>query len=161
MFKLFFSPIGPIGRRDFWIGFVGLFIFVTLTNAVLRRLEPGWGPLITSFVFICLIFYLIGCVYGKRLVDSGRTRWPLTGAIALQIIFVIAVILMFGGAEFFAEFSKFDRKDDIDPAISEAITARYQDKMTANMGVIRGLMLVVPVAFTIWVGTRPTRPKKD
>ncbi len=158
--SLFLRFKGLIDRREFWIAFAGLAVFVTAYNVLLRRLGPE--TMTTFWVIITglpLIFYMIVCVYTKRLKDMGRTRWIFTGAIALQFLVIMALMLSFGGAEYFAEFSQYDRKEDIDPVAQQAIIDAYQAKQAANMHIIKPAMLIIPAALTLWLALSGSKSK--
>ncbi len=163
MFKLFLKTKGAIGRRDFWIGFIGLAILVMVYNTALRYLSTSAIDENNMIGFWLVIFglpllvFMIYCVFGKRLTDMGRTRWPFTGAIVLEILVIIVLMLAFGGADYFHEFSQYDRKTDIDPVRQQAIISTYQAQQAANMHIIRPAMLIVPLILTLWVGLTPSR----
>jgi len=150
--SLFLSNRGSINHQWFWGGFIGLALFVTAYNALLRFFGP---ESMTTFWIIVLglpvMFYMIICVYCKRLVDMGRTRWVFTGAIVLQILVIIGLMLAFGGAEYFSEFAQYDRKEDIDPVRQKEIIDAYQARQAANMHIIKPAMLIVPVLLTMWL----------
>lgn len=114
-----------------------------------------------ALFFPFLSLYMLYCVYGKRLHDTGRTVRPFFVMIILEIIAVIIVMLMFGGTEYVTEFSQFDRKEAIDPAVTQEIIQRYQAKIQANMPVIRPLLMGVPLLFTFWLGTVKSDPEAN
>ena len=153
MRNLFFSSAGRIARPQFLIGFVCVSVFVFAGNTLLRALGTSMTGFYIALFFPFLAIYMLYCVYGKRLHDMGYTVRPFIVMIILEIVAVLFVMLMFGGADYFAEFSQFERKEAIDPAVTQEIIARYQAKIQANMPIIRPLMLAVPLLFTFWVGT--------
>ncbi len=153
MMKLFLSAKGAISRNQYWIGVIGLAALVLVYNQLIRTLGPE--TMATFWIIVIglpLIFYMITCVYCKRLTDMGRTRWIFTGAIALQFLVIIALMLTFGGAEYFEGFAQYDRKSDIDPVVQQEIIRTYQDRQEANMHIIQPAMLIVPVLLTLWLG---------
>jgi len=160
MFRLFLKTKGLIDRREYWMGFAGLTIFIIIYNAALRAL--GIGNMISFWLItfcLPLMLYMIYCVYGKRLSDMGRSRWPFVGAVVLQILVIIALMLAFGGADYFYEFSQYDRKDDIDPIKQQAIIDTYQARQAANMHIIRPAMTIVPILLTLWLGIAPSKDR--
>lgn len=149
---LFFSPNGRIGRQPFWLGFLFVALFIFAGNNLLRALGHSMTGFYISLIFPFVSLYMLYCVYGKRLHDMGRSTGPFFVMIILECVAMIIVMLTFGGSEYFAEFSQFDRKEAIDPEITQEIISRYQAKIEANMGLIRPLLLGVPILFTAWVG---------
>lgn len=158
MLKLFLSVKGGINRREFQICVALLAAFVFGYNTLIRFLGPE--TMATFWLIIIglpLIFYIITCVYGKRLTDMGRTRWVFTGAIALQFLVIIALMLAFGGADYFAEFAQYNRKADIDPVKQQAIIDAYQQRQAASMHIIKPAMLIIPFLLTLWLGLAKSR----
>lgn len=152
MIKLFLSPAGRMGRRNFWIGVVGFVFFVGVMQFALRAMGPTLAQFFLSLIYIVLVFLILYSVYGKRLHDMGRSFWPLTGMITLTILVIMAVMLAFGGAEYFSEFAQYDRKEDIDPMEIERIKSAYQTRL-ANAGqVMEPLIYFLWAAFTLWLG---------
>lgn len=149
---LFFSPNGRISRQQFWLGFLVVALFIFAGNNLLRALGHSMTGFYISLFFPFLSLYMLYCVFGKRLHDMGRSTGPFFVMIILECVAMIIVMLTFGGSEYFAEFSQFDRKEAIDPAITQEIIGRYQAKIEANMGLIRPLLLGVPIVFTAWTG---------
>lgn len=154
MKTIFLSPTGRMGRKDFWIGFIGLAVFITAVNTYLANFPQLYVSFWIALVFPFLALYLIYCIYGKRLHDLGQSYWPLTGAIVLQIIVIIGVMMAFGGAEYFSDFSQYDRKAVIDESVREALITKYQAEISSNMHIIRPLLLVVPTVFTLFLGIK-------
>lgn len=152
MYTLFLSPNGRIGRRKFWIGFLGLSVFIFLVNSYLRAYPELYVSFWVALIFPFIAVHIIYSVFGKRLHDMGKSFWPLTAMIVLEIMVVIGIMLAFGGAEYFSEFSQYDRKAVIDVDVRDKLITDYQAQITANMGIIKPLMLIVPTLFTLWVG---------
>ena len=161
MFSLLLSSKGAIGRQDFWIGFGLIAILVFAYNSAIRYFGAGSLPTFWLIVIgLPLLFYIISCVYGKRLTGMGRSRWVFTGAIALQFLIILALMLSFGGAEYFSEFAQYDRKEDIDPERQKAIIEAYQARQAAGMHIIRPAMFIVPVLLTLWLAISPSKTSK-
>ncbi|WP_416879327.1 DUF805 domain-containing protein [Litorimonas sp.] len=152
MIKLFLSPAGRMGRRNFWIGVVGFVLFVALMQFILRTLGPTLAQFFLSLIYIVLVFLILYSVYGKRLHDIGRSFWPLTGMITLTILIVMGIMLAFGGAEYFTEFAQYDRKEDIDPTEIERIKSAYQARLSNAGKVMEPLIYFIWAAFTLWLG---------
>lgn len=158
MKNLFLSPTGRIGRKSFWIGFVGLAVFITAVNTYLANFPQLYVSFWIALVFPFFALYLIYCIYGKRLHDLGQSYWPLTGAIVLQIAVIIGVMMAFGGAEYFSEFSQYDRKAVIDEDVRETLITTYQAEISSNMHIIQPLLLVVPTVLTLILGLKTGQP---
>lgn len=154
MKNLFLFPTGRIGRKSFWIGFVGLAVFITAVNTYLANFPQLYVSFWIALVFPFFALYLIYCIYGKRLHDLGQSYWPLTGAIVLQIAVIIGVMMAFGGAEYFSEFSQYDRKAVIDEEVRETLITTYQAEISSNMHIIQPLLLVVPTVLTLILGLK-------
>ena len=160
MKNLLLTIRGGIGRQDFWIGFAAIAVIVFAYNTALRMNETGG---VVNFwlilIILPLILYMITCVYCKRLTDMGRTRWIFTGAIFFEFLVIIALMMMFGGEEYFDFYAQFDRNEDIDPVLVKEVNEAFQAKIQANMNVIGPAMLAIPVALTLWLAASPTRTK--
>ena len=83
---LFFSLNGRIGRGQFWVGMLCLFV-VSLVLSVLGLFILGDSPLLTLIVLLITLWPSI-CVAGKRFHDRDKSAWwylislvPLIGAI--------------------------------------------------------------------------------
>ncbi len=161
MIRLFFSPAGRSRRRDFWIGFVGFVVFVFaaqyLLNATVNTMTGFW----LFLIYIFLVFQILYAVYGKRLHDIGRSYWLLTAMLTLTLLLMIIVMLSFGGAEYFSEFSQYDRKEDIDPVVIQEITMAYQAKMASAEKVLKSLLYGIWGLFTIWLGLAKPDPSEN
>jgi len=152
LYKLLLSPAGRIGRKDFWIGMAGFAVLVGLFNFGLKQLGSSVWAFLISLPFPFLVLHMAYAVYGKRLHDMGRSFWPLTAMIVSLIGVAIIVMLSFGGSEYFAEFSQYERKEDIDPAVKAAIQERYQARLAEGNGMVSALMWAIIGGFTLWCG---------
>ncbi len=161
MYKLFLSPSGRIGPKPFWLVLGGFTILVIAFNVLLRQMGNSTLAFLISLPFPFIALHMVYCIYGKRLHDMGRGFWPITGMIALELLVIIGVMMAFGGAEYFDAFAQFDRKEDIDPAVTQAIIETYQAKLTANNHIIKPLFMAVPALFTLWVGLSKPEPKDN
>lgn len=161
MKKIFLSPTGRIGRRDFWIGFIGLCVFICITNLYLAKFPQLYVSFWVALVFPFLALFLIYSIYGQRLHDLGHSYWPLTMAIVVEVFVVIGVMMAFGGAEYFTEFSQYERKAVIDPEVRARLISTYQDEISRNMHVIRPLMWVVPIVITLFLGLKKGQVKEN
>ena len=152
MYKLLLSPAGRIGRQHFWIGMAVFAVLVVVFNWGLKQLGGSTWAFLISLPFPFLVLHMAYSLYGKRLHDMGRSFWPLTAMIVSLIVVAIIVMLSFGGSDYFAEFSQYERKEDIDPAVRAAIQERYQARLAQGNGTVRAVMLAIIGGFTLWCG---------
>lgn len=152
LLKLLLSPTGTLNRKDFWIGFVLLALFVWGMDSYLGAHTGTMLSFWISLIYVPLVVYIIYCIYGKRLRLMGHSLWPITGVVFLEICIMMGVMFAFGGADYFAAFAEYDRKAVIDESVRLQLITDYQAQISANLHIIRPLLLIVPVAFTLWVG---------
>lgn len=156
---LFFSPNGRIARPQYWLGFAALCVFVVSGNAALRTVGfqtmPGFY---LGMIFYSLALYMFYNLFAKRLHDMGRSVRPFFALIAAEVAAMIVIMLMFGGSEYFAEFSQYSREAEIDPEIANEITARYQANIAESMPFIRQLLMLLPALFVLWLGLSKSQP---
>lgn len=81
--RLLFSPEGRIGQRDFWIGFLLLFVFGLLIHAVVVVGSLLW--LLSTYCWVCL--------FAKRLHDMGRSGFAQVWIYVLDVLGVIALFV--------------------------------------------------------------------
>jgi len=152
MIKLFLSPKGRMGRRNFAIGIAGFIAFVVVMQFILSKIGTTIAGFFLSLIYIVLVFQILYSVYGKRLHDMGRSFWALTGMLTLTVLIMIAIMMAYGGAEYFTEFAQYDRKEDIDPAEIDRIKTAYQDRLSEGNNVLKLSLYGVWIAFTAWLG---------
>jgi len=152
MRSLLFSPAGRIDRRTFWKAFVILAVLVLGGNALLRAMPIGVLKFLFALVFPFVIIQMTYSIYGKRLHDFGRSLWPVTGLLFGMFCMAIVMMLIFGGADYFSEFSQYSRNEDIDPEVIKAIQERYQDRLKQGRLPLNLVMWVMIGIFTIWTG---------
>ena len=83
---LFLDSNGRIGRKDFWIGFLILFV----AGFVL-----GLIPVLGVLISIALIYPQV-CLYAKRLHDFGKSGWLAAVPYAAAAIFLVVTFLTVG-----------------------------------------------------------------
>ena len=151
-----FVPSGRTNRQTFWIW---LAVFAVLTVTFDWGLEQHdtssgfyfWGFLIWMTMLICGIFG----IYGKRLKDFGRSvGWIILAFTALFMILII-VMLAYGGAEYFTEYSQYERKAVIDDTVREELDAQFQDRLADSKLVTKLSTGALMIGFTLWVGLTP------
>jgi len=151
MIKLFLSPKGRMGRRDFCIGVIGFIVFVAVMQFILSKIGTTLPGFFLSLIYIVLVFQILYSVYGKRLHDIGRSFWALTGMLTLTVLIIIAIMMAFGGAEYFTEFAQYNRKEDIDPVEIERIKSAYQTRLSEGNNILKLSLYGIWLAFTAWL----------
>ena len=151
LYKLLLSPIGRIGKRDFLIGLAVFFVVTTIFNIGFKQLENPMARFWASLPFPFLVLHMTYCVYGKRLHDIGRSFWPVTAMIVTLIAVFITVMMVFGGAEYFASFAEYGRNNPVPPEIQQSLQAEYQAELAKGAGWLYGAMCGVIAAFSIWL----------
>ena len=127
--NLFLSANGRIGQKDFWIGFLILFV---------AGIVLGMIPLLGMIIGLALIYPNV-CVFSKRLHDFGKTGWLAAVPYAMfAVIMVVAMIA--GGAAMFGAAS------------GSAAGAGGAMAAMGTMGILFLLGFVAYVGFVLWVG---------
>lgn len=161
MKSLFLSFKGRIGRKSYIIALAALALFVVSGSTILRILENNMAGFYLSLIYLTLFFWMLYAIYGKRLHDVGRSLWALSGMIFLTILIAIAVMLIYGGADYFNEFAKYDRKEDIDPAKIEQLQTEYQTRLKEGNGILGGMLWGIWIVFSLALATLRSQPKDN
>ncbi len=161
MKRIFLTPSGRQNRRDFWIGYFGVSVFIWAVNSYLKSYPALELSFWVALVFPFLVLYMTYCVYGKRLHDMGRSYWPLTGLIVALVLLVIIVMLSYGGSEYFSEFAKYERKAVIDEAVRARLIETYQTELKKGNRVLYILSTGLILAFTLWCGLSRSDPASN
>jgi uncharacterized membrane protein YhaH (DUF805 family) len=133
--KLFFSAYGRIGRQEFWVGWVILWMVGLFTMLI---------PLINSIAWIPLLYCGV-CIRSKRLHDMGRTGWlqvvPVIACIVFWVIVFWAILGAVFGAALMGEASA--------PGIALGV-----------MGVVMAGLIawLIDIGFLIWIGVSDRDP---
>jgi uncharacterized membrane protein YhaH (DUF805 family) len=131
--RLFLSANGRIGRGEFWIGFLILFVLGIVVHFI-----PGLGQLLAI-----LLIYPWVCLYSKRLHDMGKSGWLQLIPFAVWIVAVILAVVMGGTAAIMAMAGSH--------AAAEAGALAG-----AGMAVlIMCAAALIHLVFTLWVGLSP------
>jgi uncharacterized membrane protein YhaH (DUF805 family) len=129
--NLFLTADSRIGKRDFWIGFLILFV----ANIVLSLI-----PVIGWLVSLALMYPMV-CLYSKRLHDFGKTGW-LTLVPFVAFFGAMVVGGLTGGMALLG----------MGAAGSDAAAA---SAAVAGLGMFGGLMALaglISLGFLLWVG---------
>lgn len=132
--RLFLSPEGRIGQKDYWIGALILF-GIGLVSSALHFLAP--------LIWLALIFPWI-CIIAKRLHDAGRSGWMMLIPVAVGCLAALAGVVfgVIGAVAAFVTGSGWDHP---------AGWAAFIGSLGAAVAffVLAG---VVKVVFLLWVG---------
>lgn len=134
---------------------------VIVFNWGLQQLGGSVWAFLISLPFPFIALHMAYSIYGKRLHDMGRSFWPLTGMLTSLMLVAIVVMLSFGGSEYFAEFSQYERKQDIDSAVKAEIQARYQARLAEGNTTVSSVMSAIIGLFTLWCGLSKPDPKQN
>ena len=149
--KLLFSPAGRIGRRDYLIGLVGLIVIFSLYGLLINALGTSMFGFFAVLAFPFIILQIAYSVYGKRLHDIGRTLWPLTGLICAMLLAMIVVMLVYGGAEYFAAFAEYSRDNPPPPEVIEKLDAEFKPRQEEGETVLSLVIVTLLAGFTLWL----------
>jgi uncharacterized membrane protein YhaH (DUF805 family) len=136
--NLFLSANGRIGRGEFWIAFVILFVAQIIINMLAHAVH------ILGLLGLVLIYFNV-CVYSKRLHDMGKSGWLQLVPIAVFLVAGVIAGVMGGTALLTAM------------ANSGAANANPSAMMAAlgSAGLAIGVAGLVALGFLLWVGLSP------
>jgi len=132
---LFFTSDGRISRQQFWIG-----ALILLGAGVVA----GWIPLVNVVAFFVSL-YVWACLYAKRLHDMGKSGWLTAIPVGL---FILASMLAAGIVGGLAASGAFNTHN-VTPAAVMGV---------GLTGVLFGLVMLIAIAFALWVGLTPGEP---
>lgn len=161
LFKLLFSPSGRIGRRDYAIGLIGLVVIFTLYGVLLNALGGSMAGFFAVLAFPFVILQIAYSVYGKRLHDIGRTMWPVTGLLCAILAAMIVVMLVYGGAEYFAAYSEYSRDNPPPPEVVERLNAAFKPRQEAGETLLSIVVVGLLLSFTAWLALAKPEPKAN
>ena len=160
-YKMLLSPSGRMGRKDFWIGTVVLFAVAFLFTIPFKDVGQSMALFFLYPVYLILFIHMTYCIYGKRLHDMGHSFWPLTGVLVLFFIISTIVLLDAGGAEYFTEYSKYERKAEIADEMKKAIDEPFQREYEQRQVISKWINYALLIAFTLWCGLSKTHPETN
>ena len=141
---LFLSANGRIGQKDFWIGFLILFVGGFILGLI---------PVIGQIISIALIYPWV-CLFSKRLHDFGKTGWLAAVPFGIWAIAgVLAVMAMIGGGAAAVGAAG--------AGVGDAAAAGGMMAALAGMGLVLMLAFVVYIGFTLWVGLTKGDPASN
>lgn len=148
-----FVPMGRTRPRTFWTWLAVFAVLVVSFQWGLLQHDTGgafyfWGYLTFMVMLFCGVFG----IYGKRLKDFGRSVGWVILAITLILLVLMAAVLVYGGADYFAEYSQYERKAAIDPAVRERLNADFERELAGSGRFVAIGTGAIMVLFTLWVG---------
>jgi uncharacterized membrane protein YhaH (DUF805 family) len=132
---LFLSPEGRIGQRDFWIGFLVLFV-IGLLAPVLHILAP--------LVWLVLLFPWV-CLFSKRLHDFGKSGFLILIPVVVACL-AMGMAIVFGGVT--AVSALWTAAEGGAQPSSWAVVA---GAVTAMLGFL-AVAALAKLIFILWVG---------
>lgn len=160
LLKLLLSPSGRIGRRDYLIGLVGLVIIFTLYGMVINAFGASMAGFFAVLAFPFVILQIAYSVYGKRLHDIGRTLWPVTGLISVMFLAMIIVMLVYGGADYFAAYSEYSRENP-SLEVTEKLNAEFKTRQAEGETMLSVVIVSLLSAFTLWLALAKPQPSEN
>ena len=127
--NLFLNANGRIGQKDFWIGFLILFVGGFILGLI---------PFINMIAGLVLIYPSV-CVFSKRLHDFGKTGWLAAVPFGIGAVFFVLAMIM-GGAAMFGMASG-------DAAATGGAMAAL-----GMVGLLGLVAFCAYIAFVLWVG---------
>ena len=152
LLKLLLSPSGRIGRKDYLIGLTGLVIIFTLYGLLINALGGSMAGFFAVLAFPFVILQIAYSVFGKRLHDMGRTLLPVTGLICAMLLAMIIVMLVYGGADYFAAYSEYSRDNPPPDEVVERLNAEFKPRQAEGESVLSLIILSLLAGFTLWLG---------
>lgn len=140
---LFLKADGRIGRRDFWIGFLIIFVASIVLNMV---------PVLGQIAGLLLLWPQV-CIHAKRLHDMGKTAWLMLIPLGVAIVCGIAGVAT-GGIAVLGSMAMSDGGSD------SAAAAAALSGAGAFMAFM-GLAMLVGIGFLLWVGLTPGQPGEN
>lgn len=148
--KLLLSPAGRIGRRDYLIGLVGLAIIFTLYGMLINAFGGSMAGFFAVLAFPFVILQITYSVYGKRLHDIGRTLWPVTGLVSAMFLAMMIVMLVYGGADYFAAYSEYSQNNP-SLEVTEKLNAEFKTRQAEGETMLSVVIVSLLSAFTLWL----------
>lgn len=127
--NLFLSANGRIGQKDFWIGWLIVFV----ANILL-----SWIPVLGLIIAIALIYAQI-CIYSKRLHDMGKTGWLAAVPFGASLLVLIVAGVVAGAS--IAAMSTGAQNGGAGMAAA-----------MGSLGLFVLIIFVINIGFLLWLG---------
>ena len=153
LYKTLFHAPGRIGQKPFFVGLAVFVIFYAAQTLIMRVLGTSLFGFFLALTFLCLNLYMLYCLFGKRLHDTGRSVAPFFGMLAAVIVFAIFLQLQSGGLEYFDTImANPDRQDDVEWMREQHVI--YQERLASNMPHLRWILWLPPLLLTLFAGLK-------
>ncbi len=140
--KLYLDANGRIGQKDFWIGWLILFV----VGIVLGMVTAG-APVVSAIIGLVLIYPGV-CLFSKRLHDFGKSGWlaaiPYGISGAVQVLALLTAFGVMSGM-----------------ASGNAAMAGGAMAGLMGFGLFALIALCVVLAFLLWVGLSKGDPGEN
>jgi len=154
IFKLFMSPRGRIGRQTFIFCFFAWLAFYVLQALWFSKTGNSQFNFFLALALLFVNLQIIFSIYGKRLHDIGRSVRPIIVVFILIVIGWIALMLNFGGLEYFDTVYQNPEIVENEEEMRK-ITESYQMGIADKLPQTRLILGLIPLIFTIWLMWRP------
>ena len=131
---------------------MGLVIIFTLYGLLINALGRSMAGFFAVLAFPFVILQIAYSVFGKRLHDMGRTLWPVTGLICAMLLAMIIVMLVYGGAEYFAAYSEYSRDNPPPEEVVEQLNAEFKPRQAEGESVLSFIIFSLLAGFILWLG---------
>ena len=119
------------------------------------------GGFFAVLAFPFVILQIAYSVYGKRLHDIGRSVWPVTGLICLILLAMIVVMLVYGGADYFAAYGEYTRNNPPTDEVIERINAEFKPRQEEGEPVLKLIVSGLLIGFTLWLALAKSDSKTN
>ena len=130
--NLFLNANGRIGQKDFWIGFLILFVVSFVVHFI---------PVLGQILWLVLIYPTV-CLYSKRLHDFGKSGWLVLVPYAVLFLALVIAVMFVGTAVLMGGASNLDTGAAAAGAVGGLMLA----------GLVGLAALLVCLGFLLWVG---------
>jgi uncharacterized membrane protein YhaH (DUF805 family) len=172
-FAAIVSASGRIARKPFWIGVIAVYAASFLTQFLLAAPVTARAGVVPFVLVQAAIAWAWFVLHARRLRDAGR---PVGLAVALSVLYVLAIVLLL---LVMVAATAPGSSTTVAPAVDQPPSPSIFDLFLVLfllglafgdpslgmfgyilLGVIALILLpiLIAVAFTIWVGTRPGAP---
>ena len=167
-----FSPNGRIAPKAFWIGASAIYLASFFTQFLLAAPVTARASVLPFVLAQAGIAWLWYALHAKRLRAAGR---PIGPAVALSVLYVLAIVLLLLVVAAASAPGGSSPVTGTEPPPSAGISDLLLLLFILgvifnqpNLGIFGVILLVVvalvllpivmAIAFTVWVGTRPSTP---
>ena len=153
LYQILFHAPGRIDQKQFWRGIAAFAVFYIVQVLIMRVVGTSLPGFFLALTFLCLNLYMLYCLFGKRLHDTGRSVALFFGMLAALIILAIILQLQSGGLEYFDTImTNPDRQEDAAWMREQHVI--YQERLAANMPLVRWLLWLPLALLTLFAAIK-------